>query len=126
MPDVFDALADAKPIFFSSLDLRGGYHPLLLNPSREITSFITHRGLYQFLKLPFGICSAPAHFSSLMTHLFRGLTYKTVLCYLHDILVFNTNFESHLKHLDEVFTRLRSAKLILLPKICSFALPKIV
>ena len=44
---------------FSKLDLKWGFHQIELNvESREITTFVTHRGLYQYKRLIFGIASA--------------------------------------------------------------------
>lgn len=126
LTDVFDALADAQPTIFSVLDLKSGYHQILLDPAtKEKTTFVTHSGQYQFLRLPFGLSNAPASFMSLMAHVFKGMTFQSVLCYLDDILVFSKDFESHLLHLQEVFDRLRTAKLKLHPKKCSFGLPKV-
>ena len=44
---------------FSKLDLNQGYHQLELDlNSRSITTFATHRGLYRYQRLAFGISSA--------------------------------------------------------------------
>ena len=48
-----------------------------------------------------------------------------MLCYIDDILVFNPDFDTHIKHLMEVFQRLRDAKLSLKPSKCTFGVDKI-
>ncbi|XP_036334769.1 uncharacterized protein K02A2.6-like [Rhagoletis pomonella] len=54
-------LKEAK--FFSRLDLKWAYHQLELEESsREITTFITHKGLFRYKRLMFGISSAPEIF----------------------------------------------------------------
>ena len=51
--------------YFSKLDLRSGYHQLLLSPeSRYITTFATHVGLKRYKRLNFGICSASEVFQN--------------------------------------------------------------
>ena len=64
--------------------------------------------------------NAPISFQTVMTHILRGLNFKSCLVYVDDILVFSSSFEEHLKHLDQVFSRLRSANLKLNPSKCDF------
>jgi hypothetical protein len=49
-----------------------------------------------------------------------GLTWKTCLVYLDDIIIFSRTFENHLANLREVFERLKEAHLKLSPKKCHF------
>ena len=55
----------------------------------------------------------------------RGFTWKDCLVYVDDVIIWSTDFESHLQHLDLVFQRLRMAHLTLKPNICEFAKPEI-
>ena len=49
--------------FFTRLDLRNAYHQLELHESsREITTFITQKGLFRYKRLIFGVNSAPEIF----------------------------------------------------------------
>ena len=75
--------------------------------------------------MPFGLRNAPMSFQLLMSMVLRGLNWKYVLCYIDDILVFSPDLEIHIKHLDEVFQRLRDAKLTLKPSKCKFGIDKI-
>jgi len=67
-----------------------------------------------------GLTCAPSVFQRLMDLVLYGLTYETCLVYLHDIIVFSTDFATHLKRLREIFDRLRAANLKLHGKKCSF------
>ena len=89
--------------------------------SREKTAFITHSGLYEFKKMPFGLVNAPATFQRLMEVVLNGLARDGCMVYLDDVLVVGRTFEEHNDNLAKVFQRLRSAGLTLKPKKCKFA-----
>ena len=63
--DLVDALNGAT--VFSKLDLRSGYHQLVLaQESRYITTFVTHEGLRRYTRLNFGTNSASEIFQNVM------------------------------------------------------------
>ena len=88
---------------------------------REKTAFSTHRGLFQFTVMPFGLCNAPGTFERLMEVAMRGLQWTSCLVYLDDIVVFSRDFEGHLQRLGEVLGRLESAGLKVKPSKCRLA-----
>lgn len=117
--DTLDALQGSQ--IFSTLDLRSGYWQIELHPTaKEKSAFITHKGLYEFTVLPFGLCNLPSTFQRLMEHVLRGLNWKTCLIYIDDIIIYSQSFEEHLQHLEDVFLRLRQANVKLKPSKCFF------
>ncbi len=115
--DILDTLGTAK--YFSVLDLASGYWQVELDKeARQKSAFITHRGLFEFVRMPFGLCNAPATFQRLMQVVLSGLEWDSCFVYLDDILIASTTSEEHLRHLGEVFMRLRRAGLRLKPKKC--------
>ena len=107
---------------FSCLDLRSGYWQVEVDDeSKAKTAFTTHNGLFEFRKMPFGLANAPSTFQRLMYAVLRSPQYDIYLVYLDDIIIFSQTFGDHLKHLNDVFSRLRSANIRLKPSKCSFA-----
>ena len=62
--------------------------------------------------MPFGLRDAPMNFQLLMSMVLRGLNWQYVLYYINDNLIFSPALETHIKHLDEVFQRLKDAELV--------------
>lgn len=115
----WDALRGAK--YFTTLDLAMGYHQVAMDDrDREKTAFTSPFGLFEYERMPFGLCNAPATFSRLMQATMNDMIFQMVLVYLDDILVYGRSFKEHLEHLDKVFTRLREAGLKLQPSKCKF------
>ena len=116
--DILSTLGDAN--YFSTLDLASEYWQIEMEESsRPKTAFAT-QGLFEFTRMPFGLCNAPATFQRLMQVILAGLEWKCCFVYLDDILVASQTFEEHLAHLVEVFSRLQKAGLRLKPKKCAF------
>ena len=115
--DCLDTLAGS--MWFSKLDANSAYWQVeIKEEDRKKTAFITKYGLFEHTKMGFGLCNAPATFARVMNLVLRGLTWKTVLAFLDDILVLGGSFEEHLQNLAEVFLRLREYGLKLKPKKC--------
>jgi len=115
--ECLDTLGGAS--WFSTFDLRAGYHQLALHPrDRHKTAFITRGGSFQFKVLPFGLCGSPASFSRLMGLVMAGLNFAICLIYLDDIIVFSNDLDTHLQRLKQVLERLAAVNLKLKPSKC--------
>ena len=103
--ETLQALGGAK--FFSSLDLSHGYFQVAMHPeSIQRTAFRVPWGLFEFNRMPQGLCNSPSTFQRLMELIFGDINLTQVVLYLDDILVFSSTFEEHLKRLEVVFQRL--------------------
>ncbi len=70
---------------FSSLDLLSGYWQVpMAAESREITAFSTPSGHFEWLRMPFGLKTAPITFQRMINSLFSDLRGKGVYLYLDD------------------------------------------
>lgn len=117
--DALDALAGAK--YFSTLDAWAGYWQVgVAEEDQAKTAFATRRGLFEYKVMPFGLVNAPASFQRAMNLILHGLTWRTCLVYLDDIIVFSATFEEHLSRLDEVLSRLAAANIRIKLSKCQF------
>lgn len=108
--DLFDKLG--KSSYFTTLDLASGYHQIEVNDSdTQKTAFSTQFGHYEFLRMPFGLKTAPATFQRTMDNVLRGLQGIHCLVYLDDIIIFSASLQEHLEKLRTVFDRLRQTNL---------------
>ena len=115
--DIIHSLNGAKK--FSKLDLRSGYHQLVLAPeSRHITTFATHKGLKRYKRLNFGTSSAADIFQHTIQHALEGI--NGVLNISDDIIIFGKTTAEHDKALKEIFQRLSDKGLTLNPDKCVF------
>ena len=91
--DIFSQLNGAK--YFSTLDLRAGYHHIrLTTDSIPKTAFTSPFGKYEYVKVPFGLAQAPAYFQELMTGVLKDLPFA--MAYLDDIIIYSSTPEEHL------------------------------
>jgi len=104
-----DKLAGAK--WFSKVDLYRGYHNVPMEAaSIPKTAVITPFGLFEFLRMPFGLKNAAQVFQRLMDGILRGLTCAFV--YLDDVLVASATEQQHLADLRDLFTLLSANGLV--------------
>lgn len=116
---ILDKLGKAQ--YFSSLDLAKGYHQIFVAENDiEKTAFVTPSGLYEYVRMPFGLKNAPATFQRLMNEILREYINKICVVYLDDILVFSTTLEEHLISLEKIFRKLTEHNLKIQADKCSF------
>lgn len=119
-----DKLKEAH--YLSSLDIKSAYWQVpVAETSRPYTAFtVPGRGLFQFKRMPFGLHNAPATWQRLIDNVLGPDLEPHVFVYLDDVVVITQTFEEHLRILDEVFRRLREAKLTISFDKCQFCRPE--
>jgi len=115
MDDMLSFLGGFK--YLSVFDLSKGFFQIeMYPPHKERTAFISHRGFYQFKRLPMGCCNSPATFMRTVDAVLGDLKYFCCLGYFDDIIIFSNSFEEHLQHLQMVLDRIREAGFTIHPK----------
>ena len=121
--DIFATLAGGQ--LFTTLDLSHAYNQLLMDEeSRKFVTINTHKGLYQYTRLPFGIASAPAVFQRIMDTILQGI--EGVACYIDDIIITGKTPEEHLERLEEVLQRLLRHGIHVKKSKCRFLQPSVI
>ena len=120
--EVFTKLNSGK--IFSKIDLSEAYLQIpVQEESSKLLCIATHKGLFKFNRLAFGIKVAPAIFQQVIDTMLSGLDFS--IGYLDDILMKSESIDQHRKHVFQVFERIREYGFTLKDTKCEFFLDKI-
>lgn len=102
----------ADSTVFSKIDLKWGYLQVRLNEAAQhLTSMITPFGVYKWLRLPFGLCSAPSCFQKIIAQILDGI--DGVKNLLDDIIISGRTRAKHDDRLDRVLKRLAERDVVI-------------
>ena len=117
--DQLQAQSGAKR--FTTLDLAKGYHQMkLAEESKEITAFLTPRGLYQWKVLSMGMKTLGAVFQRLVDLIVGELQTRCVVVYIDNITNLSNSLTEHLHNVDKLLAKLDGANLKVNLNKCSF------
>ena len=86
--NILNALSGGK--LFGKLDLASGYWQVLVNRQHvHKTAFSTHLGLYEFLRMPYGLKTAPQTFQRILNSIFSDMLYNWLIIYIDDLIVWS-------------------------------------
>ncbi|XP_011859423.1 PREDICTED: uncharacterized protein LOC105556919 [Vollenhovia emeryi] len=122
-PIIEDCLARlGNKSVFTLLDLKDGFYQLKVHPEfTKFFAFATPDGQYEYLRLPFGFCEAPAEFQRRLLFILRSLIKEDkILVYLDDILIPSSSVQENLQILKQVLISLKSYGLSLNLGKCKF------
>ena len=106
--DCVDKIGNAK--YVSKFDLLKGFWQIPLSErAKEISAFVTPRGLYQYKVMPFGMRNSPATFQRLINRIISQI--DGCEGYIDDVIIYSDTWEEHLEILRKFFKRLSEAKL---------------
>ena len=120
--DLFANLSGGRT--FTKIDLSQAYQQIPLEEeSQKYVVINTHKGLFKYTRLPFGVSSAPVIFQRVMEGLLQGI--PRVVVYLDDILNTGTTDKEHIQALNDVLTRLEKVGLRVKKEKCAFMVKSI-
>ena len=96
MIDTMETMLGSK--FFLTMDLKLGFWQVkMAKDSSVYTTFtVSSLGVYEFLRMLFGLCNAPATFQQLMQNCLGELNLTYALIYLDNIIVFSDTEKEHI------------------------------
>ena len=99
--DILQALKGSQ--WLSTLDALAGFTQVEVElKEREKLAFWTHRGLWQFIRMPFGYKNGPSIFQRIMQNVLAQFLWIFALIYINDVVIFFLALEDHISHLDQV------------------------
>ena len=108
LDDFYTKLAGGQT--FTELDLSHAYEQMLVDhDSKEFLTINTHKALFRYNRLPYGVSSAPGIFQRTMEGLLQGIPSTGVL--LDNMLITGPRTEEHLDNIEKVLKRLSEAGL---------------
>uniref|UniRef100_A0A8C7F2V4 Gypsy retrotransposon integrase-like protein 1 n=1 Tax=Oncorhynchus kisutch TaxID=8019 RepID=A0A8C7F2V4_ONCKI len=118
--ELLERLGKAK--FITTLDLTKGYWQVPVAPEdRPKTAFATPEGLFQYVRMPFGLHGAAATFQRLMDAILRPHQ-EYAAAYIDDVVIHSEDWDSHLLRLRAVLVSLEATGLTANPNKCCLGL----
>ncbi|MBW0511409.1 hypothetical protein O181_051124 [Austropuccinia psidii MF-1] len=113
-------LSEAK--YITSMDALKGFHQNVLMPkAKKLLRFITHCGIYEYLRIPFGIKNAPSHYQRMMNTIFPTESYEGwLIIYIYDIIICSDSWSFHLERLARVLHKAAEVNMKISLKKCNF------
>ena len=125
IPTIEKVLYDLNGVtVFSKIDLKWGFHQIeLAEDLRAITTFITHKGLYRYRQLMFGVTSALEKYQKIISDVLAGCS--GIANIADDLVIYGTDQEEHDSNLRKVLTRLEEQGLTVNRDKYQFRLPRL-
>ena len=120
MQETMESMVGAR--HFSCMDLKSGFWQVkMAEESRQYTAFtVGSMGMYEFLRMPYGLCNAPTMFQCLMQNCLGELNLMYAQIYLDDVIVYSKTEEEHLVCLRAILERFMEHGLKLKLSKCNF------
>ncbi|MBW0537613.1 hypothetical protein O181_077328 [Austropuccinia psidii MF-1] len=112
----------SKARFITSMDAIEGFNKNVLKPhARKVLRIIAHCGIYEYLRMPFGIKNAPYHYQRVInTILTHELSEGWLIIYIDDIIICSETWQFHLERLSLVLRKILQVNMKISLKKCNF------
>lgn len=122
LPDIETIINSlSKAQYFTTIDLYSSFHQIpMAEKDIHKTAFSVENGFYEHLRMPFGLCTAPNTFQSMMDSVLAGLIDNELYVFLDDTIIFARTLEEHHRRFSRFADRMRKANLKIKPEKCAF------
>ncbi|MBW0575323.1 hypothetical protein O181_115038 [Austropuccinia psidii MF-1] len=112
----------SQAVDITTMDVLKGFHKNVMTPrARKYLRIIVHCGVYEYLRMPFGIKNAASHSQRIMNEIFpEELSEGWLIIYINDIIVCSKTWEEHIYRLSRVLTKNKSVNMKISLKKCHF------
>ncbi|MBW0575289.1 hypothetical protein O181_115004 [Austropuccinia psidii MF-1] len=107
----------------TSMDAFKGFHQHNLKPkAKKLLRIITHCGIYEYLRIPFGIKNSPSHYQRMMNTIFpTELSEGWLIIYIYDSIICSDSWSLHLERLARVIHKVAEVNMKISLKNCNFS-----
>uniref|UniRef100_A0A8R1DHX7 RNA-directed DNA polymerase n=1 Tax=Caenorhabditis japonica TaxID=281687 RepID=A0A8R1DHX7_CAEJA len=120
LPTCEDIFGKLRGSIFSQIDLKDAYLQVEMDEeSQHLAVINTHKGLFKYKRMAFGLKTAPAIFQRIVDKMISGLS--GVAAYLNDVIVSADSMEEHETNLRNLFKRIEEYGFRVSPDKCTFA-----
>ncbi|MBW0520366.1 hypothetical protein O181_060081 [Austropuccinia psidii MF-1] len=122
-PRIQETLTElSKAKYITSMDALKSFHQSFLTPkTRKLLRIITHCGIYEYLRMPFGIKNAPSHYQTMINTIFPiELSEGWLIISIDDIIICSDSWSFHLERLPRVLDKIRVVNMEISLKKCNF------
>ncbi|MBW0519463.1 hypothetical protein O181_059178 [Austropuccinia psidii MF-1] len=123
IPRIHETLTQlSKERFITFMDAIKGFYQNVLTPHvRKLLRIIAHCGIYEYLRMPFGIKNAPSHYQRMMNTIFpHELSEGWLIIYIDDIIICSETWKLHLERLSLVLKKILQVNMKISLKKCNF------
>ncbi|MBW0549760.1 hypothetical protein O181_089475 [Austropuccinia psidii MF-1] len=99
-------LSQAK--FITAMDALKGFHEnVLKDNSKKLLRIIVHCGIFEYLRMPFGIQNSPSHYQRMTNTIFlEELSEGLLIIYIDDIIACSETSNNHLSLIERVLQKI--------------------
>ncbi|MBW0535545.1 hypothetical protein O181_075260 [Austropuccinia psidii MF-1] len=112
----------SKAKYIKSMDAFKSFHQNVLTPkANKLLGIITYCGIYEYLRMPFGIKNSPSHYQRMMNTIFpTELSGGWLIICIYDIIICSDSSYLHLERLARVLHKVAEVNMKISPKKCNF------
>ncbi|MBW0553080.1 hypothetical protein O181_092795, partial [Austropuccinia psidii MF-1] len=101
--------------------LKGSNQNVVTPKAKKLLRIITHCGIYDYLRMPFGIKNEPSHYQRMMNTIFpTELSEEWLIIYIDDIIICSDSWYLHLERLERVLHKVSEVNMKISLKKCNF------